>query len=236
MGNSKSKNEESAKVMRDILCLRNEPVAVKLIREGDGFPEGEFTEPEGQMSHCQAVMAARKGECLKMTAEKQSCMVGASTLGMAAIPEKVATGEHHGKQRVHVSDAAAAKMIAERSDMPYRTVGEIVCPLSKADFEPDAVVVVDMPERIYWISAANVSDGGRAHYSTAPFQCVCEDATALPILTGKANISLGCIGCRRRTDIAFDEMVVGFPYSMMPKVLESLERFSQGAIARGRKE
>ncbi len=221
--------------MKDGLGLRSEPVAVKLVGEGEEFPAG-YSEPEGQQSHCQAVMGARKGNCYKMPAEKQSCVVGSSTLGMAPVPEKVASGEFHANMGVHEDSAAAGRMIAERVDIPYKTAGEIVCPLAMADFEPDVVIVVDVPERIFWLSAANVYDGGRSSYTTAPFQCACEDVTAIPMMTGRANISMGCVGCRRRTDMALDEMAIGFPFSMMPKVEAAIDKFGKGALARGRKE
>ena len=54
------KNKEYAEAMKGIMKLRGEPVAVKLVRKGEAWPEG-YTEPEAQMSHCQAIFKAREG-------------------------------------------------------------------------------------------------------------------------------------------------------------------------------
>ena len=48
------KNKEYAEVMKNVMRLRGEPVAVRLIRKGEAWPEG-YTEPESQLSHCQAI-------------------------------------------------------------------------------------------------------------------------------------------------------------------------------------
>ncbi|MFA6799416.1 MAG: DUF169 domain-containing protein, partial [Candidatus Methanomethylophilaceae archaeon] len=51
-------NSVYASKIKSVLKLRYEPVAVKLVPEGEEFPGG-YRKPEGQMSHCQAVMRAR---------------------------------------------------------------------------------------------------------------------------------------------------------------------------------
>ncbi len=187
-------NKNYAQQLKDALKLRHEPVAVKLIREGEEFPAC-CSRPEAQMSHCQAVFAAKNGACLAMAAEDESCHVGSSALGMAETPEKVASGEFHAKIGMHDTPEAAAKMIAERKVIPYKVIGEAVCPLAKADFVPDTVEIVDIPERIYWVVPLETAErGGRVSFSTSPFQCACEDITVIPIVTGAPNISIGCFG------------------------------------------
>ena len=52
------KNKELAEKLKKVINLRSEPVAVKLIKEGESYPEG-YEVPEKQLSHCQAVMSAR---------------------------------------------------------------------------------------------------------------------------------------------------------------------------------
>ena len=229
-------NAEYADKMRSILKLRYEPVAVKLIREGEEYPNGTAS-PLLQLSHCQAVFRAKEGECLKVPLAMNNCHVGAAVLGMMATPEKVATGEFHYSTGVHDSLAATKNMIDERIMLPYKTIGEAVCPLSKADFVPDAVVFVDIPERIYWIAAMSTAEkGNRAVFSTAPFQCACEDVVAIPIVEGKPNISLGCFGCRKKTDMEADELACGVPYNLIPEYVARLERYSAGVLTKAKRE
>ena len=231
-----AKNAEMAKKMKEIINLRNEPVAIKLIRKGEAFPAG-YEVPEKQHSHCQAVMAARKGAKLAMPLSAQGCMVGAATLGMTEKGEKVKSGEFHAGIGIHKSPAEAAEMIATVTDIDYPTDGEVVCPLKDADFVPDVVAVVDIPERIYWFEALRLRDGGgRITYVTAPFQCACEDLTAYPIMKGEPNISIGCFGCRKKTDMAADEMAIGIPYRYIEAWMPALDVYRDGVLTKAKRD
>ncbi len=229
-------NADYAKKLKTILKLRAEPVAVKLIKEGDECPEGPKI-PDSQISHCQAIFRAKKGECIRMPFESQSCHVGAAVLGMTETPAKVASGEFHAGVGIHDSADAAKRMIDDRILIPYKTSGEVVCPLEKADFVPDVVVIIDVVERIYWItSMMTASKGGRATFSTAPFQCACEDVVALPMVNDVPNVSLGCFGCRKKTDMAPDELACGIPYDLIPEYVSRLERYSEGALSKAKRD
>jgi uncharacterized protein (DUF169 family) len=156
---------------------------------------------------------------------------------MGETPAKVASGEFHAAIGIHDSAESAKNMIDERLIIPYRTDGEVVCPLQEADFIPDVVVMVDIPERIYWISSVITAEkGGRAEFSTSPFQCACEDVTAVPMISGSPNVSLGCFGCRKRTDMAPDELACGIPYGLMPEYISHLEGYSAGAMSKARRD
>lgn len=230
------RNSEYATVLKEVLKLRGEPVAVKLIREGEEFPGG-YEEPVGQLSHCQAVFRARKGESFKLPLSCENCMVGASALNMVDTSEKVASGEFHAGIGIHDSKEAAAKMISDRLIVPYRSIGEVVCPLGVADFVPDVVVIADIPERCYWIVPLSTAEkGGRASFSTSPFQCCCEDVVAVPVVTGAPNISLGCFGCRKKTDMAADEMAVGIPYAMIPGMAGRLRRYAETVMPKSKRD
>lgn len=231
-----AKNAEYAKIMKETLKLRGEPVAIRLVRKGEEYPAGYET-PETQISHCQAVFRAREGESFMLPIDSQNCMVGCSALGMVPTPEKVASGDFHAGVGMHDSAQAAAKMISDRMIPPFESVGEVVCPLEKADFIPDVVTIEDIPERCYWVvPLATAEAGGRVEFSTSPFQCACEDITAVPIVTGRPNISLGCFGCRKKTSMAADEMAVGIPYSMIPGFAAHLQRYGATVMTKAKRE
>ena len=230
------KNREYAQVMKTVMRLRGEPVAVKLVAEGEEYPAG-YTGPENQLSHCQAIFRAKGGESFKLPVKSENCMVGCSALGMVDTPEKVASGEFHAGIGMHDSAAAAGKMISDRVIVPGRNQGEVVCPLKDADFVPDVVTIADIPERVYWIvPLVTAEEGGRAQFSTSPFQCGCEDIVAMPICTGKPNISLGCFGCRKKTSMAADELAAGIPYAMIPGFVEHLRKYESGVMAKAKRD
>jgi Uncharacterized protein conserved in archaea len=229
-------NREYAKKLKSIMRLRGEPVAVKLVREGEDYPECTNSVTAG-MSHCQAIFRAKEGECIRLPAGMQNCHVGASVLGMLETPEKVVTGEFHGSMGMHDSDNAAGAMISSRMVLPLGVSGEAACPLEDADFAPDVVILIDLPERIYWvISLMTAEKGGRATFNTAPFQCTCEDITTIPMLTGSPNISLGCFGCRKRTEMSVDEVVCGIPYALIPGYIKRLERYEGDIMQKARRD
>lgn len=229
-------NKLYAERLRTVLKLRHEPVACRLVKAGEDFPAC-CAKPAEQLTHCQAVFRAKEGESFAMTAADESCHVGAAVLGMMPTPEKVASGEFHGGMGMFDSVAAAKEMIDGRYVISEKTVGEAICPLKDADFVPDAVIIADTAERIYWIVPLEVaSGGGRVEFSTAPYQCCCEDVMAVPVVTGKPNISLGCFGCRKRTDMKSDEMAIGIPYGRIKGYVERLGRYETSVMAKAKRD
>ncbi|AKB23830.1 hypothetical protein MSMTP_0361 [Methanosarcina sp. MTP4] len=228
--------EISEKLVK-ILDLRYEPVAVKVIKKGEAIPEG-YNIPEKNIRHCQSIMRARKGESLVVTADKHACVVGGSSLGILETPDKVAAGEFHKNLGMFDSAEAAAEMIAQRPTFePGSRIATVVSPLKDAKVEPDVVILVDRPETVYWIvPASTFYKGGRIGFSTAAFQATCADTTILPTLSGEINLSLGCYGCRRSTDIEVDEMLVGIPFGKIEEIVSALEKIYDGPMQKARQK
>lgn len=219
------------------LDLKYEPVAVKVIKKGEPIPEG-YHEPEKNLRHCQSIMKARKGESFVIPAGKHACVVGASSLGLIPTPEKVVSGEFHHNLGMFDSVEAAAGMISRRPAFePESRIATVVGPLKDAKVEPDVVILVDRPETIYWIiPASTYSKGGRVNFSSAAFQATCADTTILPNLTGEINISLGCFGCRKATDIENDEMLIGIPFDKLEEIVNALEKLYEGPMPKARQK
>lgn len=216
----------------DILGLKYEPVAVTLIKKGQPLPEG-YPEPEKSIRHCQSIMRARKGECLLVPANKHACPVGASALGLLPTPDKVSSGQFHYNLAMYGSEAAAKRTIEARPALePESLAATLVCPLSKVKSPPDVIIVTGVPEQIYWIlpAAFTYDSGGRVTIETASFQATCADSTILPYKTGIPNISLGCYGCRKATDLAPEEMLLGFRADALERVVRVLEELKKKPI------
>lgn len=228
-------NATMAEKLVKFLGLRYEPVAVKLIKKDEKIPE-EFRSPENNIRHCQSIMMARKGGSFLLPASKHACAVGASSLGMTQTPPKVKAGEFHANLGMFDGPQNAAKMVEQRPELPEGSViATITGPLKVFKFEPDVVIFVDLPETLYWlVPAATYFEGGRQEFSTAAFQATCVDSTIIPMLTGKMNMSFGCFGCRKSTDINNEEMIAGVPYAMLGKMLEALEKLYEGPMQKVR--
>lgn len=231
-------NAEMSKIFMESLGLQNEPVAITLISKGKALPEG-YKVPDTPIRHCQAIMRARKGEKITIPADKQACPVGGSALGIVPLPEKVKAGEFHHNMGMYATPAAAANTIATRPQLePLSNEATALSPLSKATLEPDVVVITGTPEQVFWLvpAASTFSMGGRITVEMASVQATCADSTVVPMKTGNVNISLGCFGCRKTTDIKPEEMLVGIPKQKLPQIVEALKQMSVGPIPKSRQK
>ena len=218
------------------LGLKSEPVAITLIKKGAPIPDG-YTQPEKPIRHCQAIMEARHGKSLIVPPDKQACPVGASSLGLVPLPDKVASGDFHYGLGLYESVAAAKTTMEQRPSLEAGSMAAVVLsPLSKARIEPDVVVVTGTPEQVYWLlpAATTFSVGGRITVNMGTVQASCADSTVLPYLTGNVSISLGCFGCRKTTDIAPEQMLVGIPMSRLHNMVEAIKKMAIGPIPKSR--
>ncbi len=223
---------QCSRKMVEILGLRYEPVAIKLIKKGEPLPD-DYPMPEKRIRHCQSIMRAKRGDCLLVPADKHACPVGASALGLMPIPEKVASGQFHCNMGMYRDETAAKHTMDVRPKLePESLSATLVCPLSKVRLQPDVIVITGTPEQVFWLlpAATSYDEGGRVTIEIAPVQGSCADSTIRPYLTGRPNASFGCVGCRKYTEIAPEEMFIGFPATMLEGMVESLERLNQKAI------
>ena len=109
-------------------------------------------------------------------------------------------------------------------------------PVETAEIEPDIVVIEDETEKLMWIALAylNIQGGKRVESSTAILQATCVDATIIPFMEQRLNMSMGCYGCRDATDIGNNETVLGFPFKDFQPIMENLEFLNQKAIPNSR--
>ena len=227
---------EESRILIDALGLKHEPVAISLIKKGEALPEG-YTRPERALRHCQAIMRARSGESLLVEADKQACPVGASSLGLVPTPEKVSSGEFHYSMGMYSEQSAARETIEQRPALEKESMeATAVAPLSKAKLKPDVVILTGTPEQVFWLlpAASTFSLGGRVTVNMGAVQAACADSTVIPYLTGNVNISLGCFGCRKTTDLAPEEMLVGIPGSKMREIVAAVEKMKEGPIPKSR--
>jgi len=225
--------ESSAVVLKDILGLTCEPIAVKFIDERVSLPGFELP---SERRYCQVLMGAREGMKLLLTADNISCPAAAWALGFKAPPPKLSSGEMPAAMGIFGSPAPAKHTL---DTMPRLEMGRYkmvaCCPLADAPFEPDVVVLESAPEHLMWVALALVFEtGGRLEFSTAILQATCVDVTIMPFLTQRLNATLGCYGCREATNLAESECVLGFPIKDLEPIVTSLRKLNEKAIPRVR--
>lgn len=225
---------EYARKMKDILGLEFEPVGVKFTT-GTDVPEN--AKNLGHHRYCQALMLARRGRKVFLNAGGLACPAAAAAFGFRPLPEPLKTGKGLVGFGI-VSDPQVAKNMF--AGMPKLAEGQIgglyLFPLGSTDVEPDVVIVEDDVEKLMWIALADLhrQKGKRVASSTAILQATCVDATVIPFLERRLNLSYGCYGCRDATDIRSSETVLGFPASALAAITDHLEYLGQKAIANSR--
>lgn len=225
---------EWADAMKEILGLRWHPVAISLIKAGDPLPDVPL--PEERLRFCQSLMAARRGSCLMMPANRHACPDGTSILGLTSMPEKLASGELYILFHKLDSVEAAQHMVHERPSLEPRTVdATVVCPLDDARCEADVVAVVANPEQMMWLSmATSYYTGHRHEFHASGYNAQCVETTLLPLTTQQINISFGCYGCRASSDVDDSLMMMGIPTALMPEVVKGLKELGKRAIPQSR--
>lgn len=221
--------------VRTILGLTTSLVGVKFIFNDLDFPN-DIGKLKGHR-YCQALMKARHGSHVLLDSEGISCPAAAAAYGFKPLPEGLKTGKGLVGFGIVNEEITGKTMFEGMTTLPPGQLKTLyLFPLESATMEPDVVVVEDETEKLMWIALAdlNIIGGKRVESSTAILQAVCVDATIIPYVEQKFNMSMGCYGCRDATDICPNETVLGFPFKDFSNIVKSLEFLSQKAIPNSR--
>lgn len=220
--------------MRLILGLSSYPVGVKFLNTDEPVPNAEILDKH---RYCQALMKARRGQSVILNDENISCPAAASAFGFKPLPEGLKSGAGLVGFGIVSDSKVGHKMFQNMPQLKSGQVKQIhLFPLEQAEHVPDIVVVEDETEKLMWIVLAymHATGGERVQSSTIVLQAACVDATIIPYLENKINLSYGCYGCRDATDIGNSETVLGFPASLLTDITEHLDYLNKKAIPNSR--
>lgn len=223
--------------IKDSLDIGGAAVGVRFVNESgsdalDGFERAE------RHRYCQALMRARRGDRVYLDAGAIACPAAAAAFGFKPLPEGLASGRGLVGFGIVQKPKRGRDMFESMSRLsPDEIEAVTLSPLEELTEEPDVVVFEGPTEALMWVLLAyfNVT-GERVTGSTAVLQATCVDATVIPYLTGRANYSLGCYGCRDATDLEPAETVVGMPGEVITEVASALEFLAERAMPRSREK
>jgi len=218
-----------------ILQLSGQVVGVRLLPEG--------TEPPGkpqllkQHRYCQALMKARRGQSVLLDGAGLACPAAAAAFGFRPLPEGLRNGTGLVGFGIVAEAAVGRRMFQEMPGLPPGQIHSLhVFPLEQAEALPDVIVIEEEVEKLMWVNLAylNATGGKRLSSSTAILQATCVDSTIIPYLEQRLNFGYGCYGCREATDLGGNESVVGFPTTILPALVASLEHLALKAMPNSR--
>jgi len=224
-----------AKKVKQILGLTTSLVGVKFLFSEEEIP-AEIEKLNGHR-YCQALMKARHGAHVLLDAEGIACPAAAAAFGFKSLPDGLKTGKGLVGFGIVDEEATGKTMFEGMTILPQGKLKALyLFPLETAAIEPDIVVAEDETEKLMWFALANlnIKGGQRVDSSTAILQATCVDATLIPFVEQKFNMSMGCYGCRDATDICPNETVLGFPFKDFKAIVKSLEFLNQKAIPNSR--
>jgi len=227
--------QTSSLKVKQILGLTTSLVGVKFL-----FSDNEIPITIEKLSghrYCQALMKARHGKHVLLNDEGIACPAAAAAFGFKPLPEGLKTGKGLVGFGIVNHETIGKTMFEGMTNLPQGKLKALyLFPLETAEIEPDIVIVEDETEKLMWFALANlnIKGGQRVESSTAILQATCVDATTIPYLQQKFNMSMGCYGCRDATDICPNETVLGFPFKDYYAIVESVEFLNQKAIPNSR--
>lgn len=227
----------AAQKLKEILCLRWEPVAVRLQRPGEAVPPG-LIEPNIPLRHCQSIMIARRGHRLYMPPRSHACPDASGIMGLSEMPPKLRSGELYLLFKKLPDIETARRMIQARPEFPPGSyMATMLAPLEEATFEPDVIIMTLLPEQAMWLSCAQTyATGQRQTFHTSGFNSTCADLVVQPIQTGEPNISFGCYGARAASEIDDSELFFSLPLALLNDVVRALGELGRKSIPEARRK
>lgn len=210
--------------MEKMLRLKTYPLAIRMLRGKEGIPEGAkrpLKDFGRCMNACQAFSMSRKGGlAMAMLKEDNWCPGPVVGYGLEEPTDYYLSGE---QAQSSFKDLDASKTWCR--SLPRfekeRYMGVVSAPLTTAGFEPDLVVLwVDSTQLGFLLTIHNWETGRDVSSRlSARGACIFEVVPALE--TGECQVSVPCLGERKRAMTQDDEMVFSIPG-------KKLDRFVSG--------
>lgn len=215
-----------AEELRGLLKLKGYPVAVTYAMDAPSSAIG------GRHRVCNALLAARDGAVVDLTAATCSCGGGTSQLGLGPRP----TGEDDRALKEFLVDgeklycciAAYHRSHALTPPPPLGLADHVVlAPMNRAELRPDVAVFICDAEQGCRLVTLDTYDTGippRPVMSGA----TCYQAVTYPVVSGELNVSLMDYTSRRIKGFKSSDLIVSIPYHRLHGVMRGVDGCTAG--------
>ena len=208
-----------------IAIVKKEPVGIERVKSPD--------------KHCHFVGQAREGAILYARNEDISCPLARFYLGLEKKNLKDLSRtlvKELSQTLVNWDDA-----IDEKVALSYLNSGHCLkegekyivyfpYPIPRLDakrltgqenLKADIIIIIDNPQEIMaLVQKFSRTTGKRIKASISGIGAICGECTAYPLITGQANVSLGCYGSRPGVNLSKEELFLSIPTdSWVAKIL-----------------
>lgn len=183
-------------------------ITEKRPKDIEGLAEDE------RLTHCAMVARAREGEVFYAGPENFRCALARFNFGLQKRVDTFKSSVvkcliSHG----HARDEEVARMCLE--SMPQLKEGKkylAYFPMVKRPLSPDVVICIGLPvEMMNLIHKMTRETGEPTRSCMSGVSAMCGEATVIPLITEKPNLSLGCCGTRKFGKLKENELILGIP-------------------------
>lgn len=189
--------KELSEKLREKIQMKNEPVAIKVYDNIEDVDKN-LQKYDGEARHCKLVYdVSTKKESYYATVDEINCPNGILTLGLT-----------------DKTTDALPQIPPLKKALGY-------APLDEATFEPDVIIIYALPaEALHVAQLFKTKLKTRFEANFNGTASLCADAVSIPYVSGKSNMTLGCLGSRKFSDIKDEEMVIGLTLADAEKITE----------------
>lgn len=183
-------------------------ITEKRPKDIEGLAEDE------RLTHCVMVARAREGEVFYAVPSNFRCALARFNFGLQKRVDTFKSSVvkyliSHG----HAKDEEVARMCLESK--PQLKEGNkylTYFPMAKRPLPPDIVICIGIPvEMMDLVHKMTKETGEPIQGSMSGVSAMCGEATAIPLITEKPNLSLGCCGTRKFGRLKENELILGIP-------------------------
>lgn len=216
---------EYGKELEKRLRLQTFPLAIKMLKKESDIPEGAQRPMRDFGYHlpaCQGFsMSRREGLTIAATLEDMWCPEAVIGYGLAKPPPYFFDGHQRFPQSAESLEAGSiwAREFPRLELGKY--VGIVSAPLTKANFQPDVVVIYCDSTQLSTLLFGVASKEGRELTCTISAKGDCVYSVVPPILNGTCQVTTPCPGDRRFAGAQRDEMLFSLPLGRVEDLLKS---------------
>ena len=229
--NITEQNKSESQSLHEILILRYEPIAVKLIENENQIPGGAIKpiRDYGQhMALCQAFgLTRREKKTIYMDKNDHWCWNPFIGLGLVDCSEGTESFEVVCGRLLGIADIdAARKFFAKFPRLPLnKYIGIVTAPLCSADFTPDLVLIYCNNAQLRSLVWAVKRLTGKLVETQLDAIDSCIYSIVPPILSGEYRVTLPDMGEHERAMAEETEIILSVPGGKLAELIEGLGSF-----------
>jgi len=227
MHRASERNKALSDAFRSLLSLAGFPVAVKMLKELNGF---EKFAPKQAFALCQLISLARYSRSTYLgTADSLGlCWGGLAVTGMAEMPADVREGKRYAGWQFLNEEASRKFMEA----LPRFEIGSykaiLISSLETCPVDPDIVLFFGNSAQMLVLCSAYSYDKGECLTFRQPPTVSCAYAVVEPIRTGKPILVLPCNGFRLLALPNETDLIFATPFGSLEALLEGIKFLRRG--------